>query len=182
MTDAVTIETLTASAASAALPELLAVLDDAVASGASVGFLPPLAAAEGRAYWRAVSAAVGDGSRVLLVARVAGGPIVGTVQLDLATRANGLHRAEVSKLLVARSARRQGLGRRLLVALEAEAQRLGRTTIVLDTRQGDPSEALYAGLGYQLVGAIPAYARSTDGTLHATAFYYKLLDGAGSAD
>ena len=101
---------------------------------------------------------------------------------DPATRANGLHRAEVSKLLVARSARRQGLGRRLMLALEMVAQRLGRTTIVLDTRQGDPSEALYAGLGYHLVGAIPAYARSADGSLHATAFYYKLLAGAGAAD
>jgi ribosomal protein S18 acetylase RimI-like enzyme len=179
VTDVVTIEPLTPQDAEAALPELLAVLDDAVAGGASVGFLPPLAADEGRAYWRSVSAAVGDGSRVLLVARVGGGPIVGTVQLDLATRANGLHRAEVSKLLVARSARRQGLGRRLMLALEAEAHSLGRTTIVLDTRQGDPSEALYAGLGYQLVGAIPAYARSADGSLHATAFYYKLLDRSG---
>ncbi len=119
---------------------------------------------------------------MLLVARVAGGLLVGPVQLDLATRANGLHRAEVSKLLVARSARRRGLGRRLMVALEAEARRLGRTTIVLDTRQGDPSEALYAGLGYQRVGAIPAYARNADGSLHATAFYYKLLAGAEAAD
>lgn len=178
MADAVTIEPLTASATEAALPELLAVLGDAVAGGASVGFLPPLAAEDGRAYWRAVGAAIDAGSRVLLVARVAGGPIVGTVQLDLATRANGLHRAEVSKLLVARAARRRGVGRRLMLALEAEAQRLGRTTIVLDTCQGDPSEALYAGLGYQLIGAIPAYARSADGALHATAFYYKLLGGA----
>jgi ribosomal protein S18 acetylase RimI-like enzyme len=178
--DEVTITALTAQESEAALPELLAVLDDAVAGGASVGFLPPLDPDEGRAYWRAVSTAIGEGSRVLLVARVAGGPIVGTVQLDLATRANGLHRAEVSKLLVARSARRQGLGRRLMLALEGAAQRLGRTTIVLDTRQGDPSEALYAGLGYHLVGAIPAYARSADGSLHPTAFYYKLLDEAGA--
>ncbi|HEY8601090.1 MAG TPA: GNAT family N-acetyltransferase [Thermomicrobiales bacterium] len=181
MTDAVTIETLTAPAAGVALPELVAVLADAVAGGASVGFLPPLVADDGRAYWRGVGAAIDAGSRVLLVARVGGGPIVGTVQLDLATRANGLHRAEVSKLIVARSARRQGLGRRLMLALETEARRLGRTTIVLDTRQGDPSEALYAGLGYQLVGVIPAYARSADGSLHATAFYYKLLAGSGDA-
>ena len=179
MTEAVMICTLAVVEAEAALPELLDVLRDAVEAGASVGFLPPLTDTEGRAYWHGVIAAIADGSRVLLVARHTDGPIVGTVQLDLATRANGHHRAEVSKLLVARAARRQGLGRALMAALEREALRLGRTTIVLDTRQGDPSELLYAGLGYQRVGAVPQYARSADGALHATAFYYKLLTHAG---
>lgn len=178
MTEAVMITTLSATEAEAALPELLAVLRDAVEGGASVGFLPPLADEEGDAYWRGVVAAIAGGSRVLLIARCDGGPILGTVQLDLATRANGSHRAEVSKLLVSRAARRRGLGRALMTALEREAWRLGRTTIVLDTRQGDPSERLYAGLGYHLVGAVPQYARSTDGSLHATTFYYKLLTAA----
>ena len=56
------------------------------------------------------------------------------------------------------------------------SRRLGRTTLVLDTRQGDPSERLYQSLGYRVAGAIPQYARSADGTLAATVFYYKLLD------
>lgn len=175
MAEAVAISALSVAETEAALPELLAVLRDAVEGGASVGFLPPLTDVEGGAYWRGVIAALAARSRVLLVARRAGGPIVGTVQLDLATRANGSHRAEVSKLLVSCAARRQGLGRALMVALEREALRLGRTTIVLDTRQGDPSELLYTRLGYQLVGVVPRYARSADGSLHATAFYYKLL-------
>jgi ribosomal protein S18 acetylase RimI-like enzyme len=175
MAEAVAIAVLSVAEAKATLPELVAVLRDAVEGGASVGFLPPLTAAEGNSYWHGVIAAIAAGSRVLLVARPAGGPILGTVQLDLATRANGSHRAEVSKLLVSRAARRQGLGRSLMAALEREARHLGRTTIVLDTRQGDPSELLYTGLGYQLVGVVPQYARSADGSLHATAFYYKLL-------
>ena len=177
MSDPITIATLSAEEMEATLPELLAVLRDAIASGASVGFLPPLGEEEGLAYWRATIAAVSAGSRVLLAARRVGGPILGTVQLDLAMRPNGRHRAEVSKLLVLRAARRQGLGRALMVALEAEARRIGRTTLILDTRQGDPSELLYARLGYRLTGVVPQYARSADGTLDATAFYHKLLPG-----
>jgi GNAT superfamily N-acetyltransferase len=93
-------------------------------------------------------------------------------------RANGRHRAEVTKLMVHRTARRQGIGRALMVAVEAEARRLGRTTLHLDTREGDPSERLYQTLGWQRAGAIPRWARSADGTLHTTVFYHRVLDEA----
>jgi acetyltransferase len=151
------------------------VLQDSVEAGASVGFLPPLTEDEAQEYWQGVIGALRDGSRVLLVARRPGEAVIGTVQLDLAMRANGLHRAEVSKLMVHSSAQRRGIARALMLALEAEARRLGRTTLILDTRQGDPSERLYQGLDYQFVGTIPEYARSADGTLAGTSFYYKLL-------
>ena len=154
---------------------LAALLTDAVDSGASIGFLPPLGPGEAAAYWDSVAAAIREGSRVLLVARRPPEGLVGAVQLDLAMRANGRHRAEVIRLMVHRAARRHGLGRALMLAVEAEAARLGRTTLVLDTRQGDPSETLYRGLGWTLAGTIPRYARSADGALHTTALYYKLL-------
>jgi acetyltransferase len=150
-------------------------LQDVVDGGATVGFLPPLGADEARAYWDGVAAALEGGGRRLWIARGASGNIVGTVQLDLAGQANGRHRAEVIKMMVLGSARRQGIGRLLMEAAEAEARRLGRTTLVLDTRQGGPSEALYRGMGWQPAGTIPRYARSADGTLHTTVFYYKLL-------
>ena len=67
---------------------LIALLQDAVDGGASVGFLPPLGAEEARAYWESVAAALEDGGRRLSVARAAAGGIVGTVQLDLAGQAN----------------------------------------------------------------------------------------------
>ena len=51
----------------------------------------------------------------------------------------------------------------------------GRTTLVLDTRHGDPSEALYQSLGWQRAGVIPRYAQSASGALDASAFYFKLL-------
>jgi ribosomal protein S18 acetylase RimI-like enzyme len=119
------------------------------------------------------------GHRLLFVAQQPGATnLLGAVQLDLATRPNSLLRAEVSKLLVHRRARRQGVARQLLVALEDEARKLNRTTLVLDTRHGDIAELLYQRMGYQFVGAIPAYFINHDGQPHATAVYYKLLEGA----
>ena len=168
------VERLDASQTTKFIPQLSALLQDVVAGGASVGFLPPLAAEEAAAYWQSVAEALREPYRILLVAREAGA-IVGTVQLDLASRPNGSHRAEVAKLMVHSAHRRQGLGRRLMQAIEAEAHSAGRTTLVLDTRQGDPSERLYVSLGYLKAGSIPEYARSADGTLHTTAFLYKLL-------
>ena len=169
------VEALSPEATLSLRPSLVTLLRDVVDGGASVGFLPPLNAAEADRYWDGVAAALKGGSRRLWIARGADGGIVGTVQLDLAGQANGSHRAEVMRLMVASTARRQGIGRALMEAAEAGARGLGRTTLVLDTRQGDPSEALYRGMGWEPAGVIPRYARSADGTLHATAFYYKLL-------
>jgi GNAT superfamily N-acetyltransferase len=170
------IEPMTIADVEAESPVLVALLRDAVESGASVGFLPPLADAEAGAYWATVAAGVDEGSRVVLAARDHELGLVGSAQLELATRANARHRAEVTKVMVHRRARRRGIGLALMRALEDHARRLGRTTLILDTRQGDPSEALYRAVGWTFAGAIPRYARSATGTLDATALYYKLLD------
>jgi ribosomal protein S18 acetylase RimI-like enzyme len=175
------IDALDADRARLEQPSLVALLRDAVDDGGSVGFLPPLSEEDAREYWEGVAAAVKGGGRLLWVAREAAGgiigPIVGTVQLDLEKRANGNHRAELIKLMVHTRARRRGVGRALMLVAQDAARRLGRSTLVLDTRQGDPSEALYRSLGWTCVGAIPRYARSANGELHATALYYLLLDG-----
>lgn len=81
----------------------------------------------------------------------------------------------MAKLLVHPNARRRGIGRRLMLHLEAEARRLGRTLLLLDTRKGDPSNDLYRNLGYQVYGRVPGYARSAEGTLDPSLFYYKEL-------
>jgi ribosomal protein S18 acetylase RimI-like enzyme len=171
----VTIESLTAEAARAERPRLSALLADCVDSGASVGFLPPLSPGEADEYWTTVAAAVAGGACVLLVARRGDGCPVGTVQLDLVTRPNARHRAEVMRLMVHTGARRRGIGRALMLAIETEARQRGRTTLVLDTRQGDPSERLYASLGYRRAGTIPEYARSANGALDPSASYYRIL-------
>jgi ribosomal protein S18 acetylase RimI-like enzyme len=146
---------------------LVAVVDD----GASVGFLPPLERDEAAAYWSTVL-----GPDVVLLLAERSGRIVGTAQLQLASRPNGRHRAEVAKVMVLPSAQRQGLGRALMLRLESEARERGRTLLVLDTREGDPSNVLYQDLGYQEGGRIPGYARSASGELDGTVIYYKLLD------
>lgn len=168
------IERLSAQQAHEALPDFVALLQDVVDAGASVGFLPPLSAAEAAAYWTDVFAAVEAGVQWLFVVRQQG-RIAGTVQLALATKPNARHRGEVQKLLVLNSARRQGIARDLMLTLEEAALAAGRILLVLDTRQGDPAERLYASLGYTFAGAIPAYAANGDGGLDATALYYKLL-------
>lgn len=170
----VAIERLTVEGARAEMPGLVALLRDAVASEASVGFLDPLGEGEAEAYWRGVIAGVEQGERLLLVAREEGG-IVGTAQLELATKPNAAHRAEVQKVLVLRSARRRGIGQALMDALETQARGAGRSLLVLDTRQGDAAERLYRRLGYVEAGVIPDYARSSAGTLDASVFFYKAL-------
>ncbi|UPL48609.1 GNAT family N-acetyltransferase [Hymenobacter sublimis] len=158
---------------------LVALLQDAVDSGASVGFLPPLAAEEAREYWQEIGVALSSGRVLLLAAEEENGELVGTVQLHLATKANATHRAEVAKLLVPTWAQRRGIGRQLMQAVEELARQQHRTTLVLDTLQGAGSELLYHGLGYVAAGAIPAFARGADGELHATVVYYKLLTRTG---
>jgi ribosomal protein S18 acetylase RimI-like enzyme len=175
----VAIDVLGAEGAEREIRALVGLLKDAVDSGASVGYLPPLAEAEGEAYWRGVVDEVRRGSCVLLGARDADGALVGTAQLLLAMRPNGSHRAEVAKVIVHTKARRRGIGRALMLALEARARALGRTTLVLDTRRGDPSEELYTSVGYTLAGVIPRYARSANGALDPSAFYYRVLTEGG---
>jgi ribosomal protein S18 acetylase RimI-like enzyme len=169
-----TIQQVTAAQARAMLEGLTRLLQDAVESGASVGFLPPLDAATAHTYWGKTINEVQHEERLLWVA-CQDSDIVGTVQLALALQPNARHRAEVQKLIVHTRQRRQGLGQALMRAVEDAARRLGRSVLVLDTRRGDVSEVLYQKLGYTLVGSIPQYARSASGALEATAIYYRLL-------
>ncbi|MMZ68282.1 Acetyltransferase [compost metagenome] len=71
--------------------------------------------------------------------------------------------------------RKKGIGRRLMERVERAALEEQRSLLILDTREGDPSNLLYQSLGYRAAGRIPGYARSSDGRLEATVFYYKQL-------
>lgn len=168
------IERLNADAARALRADFIALLQDAVHHGASVGFMSPLDASRAGAYWDEVFDAVAQGSRVLLVTR-RDGALAGSVQLDLCQRENGRGRAEVQKLFVHTRFRHQGLARALMAALEQEAVRARRNLLVLDTQPDQPAERLYERLGWMRVGEIPAYARSPDGELHGTVIFYRQL-------
>ena len=152
---------------------LVNLLIDSVDGGASVGFLSPLSPVTAARYWQGVFSSLGDGL-VLWVAEQ-DGEIVGSVQLALCQKENGMHRAEVQKLLVLSSARRRGIASALMAELETFARADKRTLLVLDTLVGSPAEVVYQRLHWQRAGEIPGYAASPDGALHATAYYFKLI-------
>ena len=114
------------------------------------------------------------GERALLVAEDERG-ICGTVHVVLAQPENQPHRADVTKMLVHRRARRRGCGAALLRAAEAMARAAGRTLLVLDTVSGSDAARLYERLGWQRVGDIPGYALMPEGGLVATTVYYRTL-------
>ena len=113
-----TIRRLTGPEAAAAVDALSQVLIDCVHGGASVSFMAPLPLAKARAFWEGVADSVARGERALLVAEDAAGALVGTVQLVLGQPDNQPHRADVAKMLVHRSARRQGVAAQLMAAVE----------------------------------------------------------------
>jgi GNAT superfamily N-acetyltransferase len=159
---------------------LAAVLVDCVESGASVSYMAPFSHDEAGAAFEEVARGVEQGRRVLIAA-LADGEIVGTVQINLATPPNQPHRGEIAKLLVHRSARRRGVAARLMEAAEREALTEGKTLLVLDTVTGDAAERLYERLGWMRVGVIPDYALYPDGRLCATTVFYKQLGVSVSA-
>ncbi|MBS7531266.1 GNAT family N-acetyltransferase [Hazenella sp. IB182353] len=141
-----------------------------VQDGASIGFLPPLSEAVAMKYWQQVL----EPSTTLWMAMI-DDQVVGTVQLIRCQKENGIHRAEIAKLMVHPNIRRKGIARRLMEVVEMRARAENLKLLVLDTRAGDPSNRLYQSLQYCEAGRIPIYARSANGELHESIFYYKIL-------
>ncbi|MBE1445180.1 GNAT family N-acetyltransferase [Paenibacillus sp. OAS669] len=168
MSNQIKIETL--STVEEHVDELSKLLVDVVDGGASIGFLPPMAYEEAQKYWRNVT-----DPNVILFAALWDRKLAGTVQLQLCPKQNGLHRAEMAKLMTHPDYRNKGIGRLLMQTAERRALEEGITLLVLDTREGDPSNHLYASLGYIQAGRIPDYAKSADGKLDATVIYYKQI-------
>ena len=154
--------------------ELALVLIDCVEGGASVSFMHPLSLPKALAFWRRVASDVDSGARALLVAEDTTS-IVGTVQVVLDQPENQPHRADISKMLVHRRARRRGVGAALMRAAEDVARQSGKSLLVLDTASGD-AERLYVRLGWNLTGLIPDYALWPHGGLCSTSFYYRKLE------
>jgi GNAT superfamily N-acetyltransferase len=167
-----TIRELGGAEAVTRIAELAEVLRDCVEGGASVGFMLPLAEGRPEAFWRRVAEGVAAGERHLFVAEDDTGRICGTLSLVTDMPDNQPHRADVSKMLVHRRARRQGIAERLLQALQAKARALGKTTLVLDTVTGSDASRLYERLGWQKAGDIPHYALMPDGAPCSTTYYF----------
>ena len=161
----------------AQIDQLCNVLIDCVEGGASISFMLPMTRDKAERFWRGVAEGVTNNERVLLVAQNERAEIVGTVQVVLSQPENQPHRADISKMIVHRSARKQGIAAALMVAAEAEALSEGKTLLVLDTAS-DGAERIYRKLGWQECGVIPDYALLPGGELCATTFFYKRLSPA----
>lgn len=158
----------------AAIPDLAAILADAVAGGASVGFLLPFTSDDAATWWQSLERDVARGNVLVIVARLEG-RVVGTAQLRLAQLPNARHRAEVAKVLVHRSARRHGIATALMREIERIALGEGRTLLVLDTIAESEAEPLYTKLGWTRAAEIPRYAGMPDGELRPTVIFYRDL-------
>jgi len=155
------------------IEQLARLLVDCVEGGASVSFMHPLSLDKAVAFWQRVADGVARGERALITASDATG-IVGTVQLVLDQPDNQPHRADLSKMLVLRGARRRGIGEALMRQAEQVAVDCGKTLLVLDTASAE-AERLYERAGWRRCGTIPGYALLPHGGLCDTTYYYREL-------
>lgn len=158
----------------AQVDQLCNVLIDCVEGGASISFMLPMTQDKAERFWRGVVEGVVNNERVLLVAQNEQGEIIGSVQVVLLQPENQPHRADISKMIVHRGARKKGIAAALMVAAETEALREGKTVLVLDTAS-DEAKRTYRKLGWQECGVIPDYALLPGGVLCATTYFYKRL-------
>ena len=168
------IRTLDPDTDAALLPDLAAMMVEAVVGGASIGFMAGFSQADSLAWWQGRMAAAAEGEVQILVALDHGG-VAGTVSLVPAAMPNQPHRADIAKMMAAKRARGRRVGAMLLTGVEALAIAQGRTTLVLDTISGSAAARLYERAGWEKVGDIPAYALMPDGEMAPTTFYTKRL-------
>jgi GNAT superfamily N-acetyltransferase len=150
------------------------VLLDCVEGGASVSFMASLSKPEAEAFFVRVVEGVERGERILLAAFL-DSELLGTVQILTATPPNQPHRADVAKLLVRRSARGQGIAKRLMEEVEEASRLSGKMLLVLDTVTGGDAERLYLRMGWTRAGVIPNYALFPDGRFCDTTIFWKDL-------
>jgi ribosomal protein S18 acetylase RimI-like enzyme len=160
-----------------AIATLTEILVEAVASGASVSFMHPLAPEVAASFWTRSLAAAEAGERVVLGAMEAG-ELAGTVSLHLDTPQNQPHRAEIAKLMTRIHRRHRGIARALMLEAERIACESGRSLLTLDTATEDGAGPFYEKLGYIKAGVIPDYGLLPFGGLSAAIFYFKPIGAA----
>ena len=169
------VSVLTAAQVSEAIPRFANILIDAVADGAGVSFMYPLAEPDAEQFWREELPSVNAERTFILACKDERRNIMGLVMLQRAWAPNQPHRADVTKLLVHRDFRRQGVASALIQKLEKHAQSIGLTLLTFDAVAGGGTEKFYRTMGYQPVGIVPGYAYSGTGRLDDTMFFYKQL-------
>jgi GNAT superfamily N-acetyltransferase len=170
----VTVRALGGDEYQAAIPALAELLVDAVAGNASLNFMAGVTVDEAAAWWWTRAEDARSGWLTQFVA-VDGDRIVGSTVLVRARNPNAPHRAEIGKVIVARSHRRRGIAAALMTAAEDRARADGRWLVMLDTVTGSAAARLYESLGWQRAGEIPFFALEPDGNLVGTTYYWKDL-------
>ena len=107
------LSTLNAQGVRVHISALSSVLIDCVENGASVGFMSGISTEQANEFFENVAESVGRSERILLAAFL-DEALVGTVQVITSMPENQPHRAEISKLLVTKSARGRGVGTTLM--------------------------------------------------------------------
>jgi len=171
----INIKMITASEMDTYVSDLTSLLVDCVDEGASIGFLSPLPESDAKQYWETIKDSAEEKISFLHVALV-DNQLVGCVVLTCTGKANGLHRAEIEKMMVSPAARRTGVASSLMDRVESFATTLNLKLLLLDTREGDGSESLYQKHAFIKVGVIPKFALSSQGDLAGTSIYYKLIE------
>ena len=168
------IRQLSAAGVDAALPALVQLLIDTVASGTPMGFLPPLSRDAGSDYFLSLRPDLAADRRVLIAA-FAAGRLIGAGQLVLSPWSNSPHRAELQKVFVASSVRGQGVGKALMLALHEAARQRKRSLIVLNTRHGGSAQSFYRSLGYRESGVLPGWTLGPAGERYDHVTMYRQL-------
>ncbi len=156
------------------IPRLAEILIDAVAGGAGVSFMHPLAQKDAEDFWIGQLNGIKAGSTFPVIAEHEG-QTVGIVLLIKAWAPNQPHRADIAKMLVHSKYRRHGFATQLIKALEDRARSLGLSLLTFDAVAGSGAAKFYERLGFINVGEIPGYAYSGTGKLDGTCFFYKLI-------
>src|SRR5256885_11404747 len=115
------------------ITDLTDVLVETVNGGSPLGFMAPISRDMACDYWISLLPELNPQNRILLVAINDEQHVVGSGQLCFSQRQNGLHRAELQKLFVARSEMGKGIGTSLVLALHKAARKCRRTLITLGT-------------------------------------------------
>jgi GNAT superfamily N-acetyltransferase len=168
------IRELDAAAVRAHSAELARLLLDAHEANMALGLRAPLSAERAAAAWTGMAERLEPGNRILLGC-FEDGVLVGAVHLARAAADNGAGRAEVQRLAVRADRRGGGYGKALLEAVAGRAREAGIRLLWLTTHADTRSDAFYERVGWTRLGAIPAYSQRPDGTLAASAFFYREL-------
>ncbi len=173
--ETVTIEALTAERIRAAEGSWRPSSRDAVHDGASVGFLPPLGAAEAAAWWRGAAEESERGARTVWARPRGRGRVLERRVARTGRLARPSGTAATYPSCWSTPPPGAGLGRRLLATAEAAAARTGSGCSSSTRRPAAPAEGLYRSAGWTRAGVIPGYAEGPGGTLLATTYYCKAL-------